>query len=169
MFSTDNELLEVVDEYDRIIDIAARRQIHAEGLMHRAVYIFLFNEAGAIYVQRRSADKDRHPLTLDSSAAGHVDPGESYRVAATRELLEELGVTGALTEQLKIAASTLTDNEHVVLYTIVSSVEPRPNPEEILSGEFVAADELTRRMESRPEDYVPAFLLLWRRFQGIAR
>ena len=87
--------------------------------MHRAVHIFVFNEAGEIYVQRRSEAKDRHPGKLDSSAAGHVDPGESYHETAMRELREEIGIKRTLEEVFRVQASEITDHEHVVLFTII--------------------------------------------------
>ncbi|MEI8183295.1 MAG: NUDIX domain-containing protein [Desulfomonile sp.] len=77
-YSTDSEILETVGAADRVTGQATRREIHDKGLLHRAVHIFVFNSSGEIFVQRRAGHKDRHPLKLDSSAAGHVDPGESY-------------------------------------------------------------------------------------------
>jgi isopentenyl-diphosphate Delta-isomerase len=164
MHSTDNEILEVVDSYDNVIGTATRAQIHRNGLKHRAVHIFVFNTAGAVYVQRRSASKDRHPLKLDSSAAGHVDPGETYRETAERELQEELSINAALGEILKISASERTDNEHVVLFTAVTDQEPKPNLDEIVSGQFMSREELTASMKENLDDFVPAFIILWEEF-----
>ncbi|HMK35138.1 MAG TPA: NUDIX domain-containing protein, partial [Desulfomonilaceae bacterium] len=104
MHSTDDEILEVVDSGNNVIGTATRAEIHRKGLFHRAVHIFVFNERGDLYVQRRSASKDRHPLKLDSSAAGHVDPGETYHETALRELEEELSIRAPVQEILKISA-----------------------------------------------------------------
>jgi isopentenyl-diphosphate delta-isomerase type 1 len=164
-FSTDNELLDVVDSEDRVIGQATRAEIHRNGLLHRAVHLFLFNAYGDIFVQRRSALKDRHPLKLDSSAAGHVDAGEAYDRTAVRELEEELGIVATPTEVLRVRACPETDGEHVVLYEVRSSVAPRPNPEEIVWGGFMNPEELTRSMETNPDDFVPAFVLLWTEFR----
>jgi isopentenyl-diphosphate Delta-isomerase len=158
------EILEITDENDNVIGRAPRAEIHERGLIHRAVHIFVFDGEGRIYVQRRSASKDRHPLKLDSSAAGHVDPGESYKEAGLRELVEELAVEAPLTDVLKIPACPLTDNEHVVLFETVSRTMPNPNPEEIVDGEFMTPVELTRRMQADPDDFVPAFILLWEKY-----
>jgi isopentenyl-diphosphate Delta-isomerase len=164
MHSTDNEILEVVDDEDRVIGTATRAEIHRLGLLHRAVHIFVFNESDEIYVQRRSASKDRHPLRLDSSAAGHVDPGESYDTTAARELAEELGIQAPVSKVLWVKASPATDNEHVALFTAFSNADPLPNPEEVLSGSFMTRGTLTRLMEEKREDFVPAFVLLWHEF-----
>jgi isopentenyl-diphosphate Delta-isomerase len=166
MADTDQEILEVVDADDRVVGHAARSEIHRRGLLHRAVHVFVFDSQGNIYVQRRSASKDRHPLKLDSSAAGHVDPGESYRETAYRELEEELGIRSELEEVLRVPASAVTDNEHVVLFTAVTGAKPVPNFEEILDGRFLEAHLLTKIMAEDPEDFVPAFRMLWKEFLG---
>ncbi len=164
MHSTDNEILEVVDSDDRVLRTATRAEIHKNMLQHRAVHIFVFNSSGDMYVQRRASSKDRHPLKLDSSAAGHVDPGETYRETAERELQEELGIRAGLLEILKVSACELTDNEHVVLFSAVTDDEPNPNAEEILWGRFMCREDLSRLMQENPGDFVPAFILLWEEF-----
>lgn len=162
--STDNEILEIVDADDHVVGTACRAEIHRKNLMHRAVHLFVFNPNGEVYVQRRSASKDRHPRKLDSSAAGHVDPDESYETTAIRELKEELGIVAEVTEVLRISACPMTDNEHVVLYMVVTDSEPIPNPDEVESGEFMAPERLTTLMERGPADFVPAFVLLWKEY-----
>ena len=126
--------------------------------------MFLFNASGQIYVQRRSTSKDRHPLRLDSSAAGHVDPGESYETTAARELAEELGISTPVIKVLWIKASAATDNEHVALFRGSTDAEPVPDPDEVLSGGFMSPVDLTKLMEEQSEDFVPAFIMLWREF-----
>jgi isopentenyl-diphosphate delta-isomerase type 1 len=162
--ATDNEILEIVDEDDHVIGTATRAEIHRKGLLHRSVHLFIFNSSGSMYVQRRSAVKDRHPLKLDSSAAGHVDPGESYATTAVRELEEELGIRAEIHEILRLRACPETDNEHVVLFEGVTDSEPIPDKDEIASGEFVPVEKLTSVMDENPEDFVPAFVLLWREY-----
>src|SRR5512143_213495 len=116
MYSTDNDILEIVDSGDKVIGSATRGEIHRMGFLHRAVHMFVFNPAGEVYIQRRSRTKDRHPGKLDSSAAGHVDPGETYAETAIRELQEELGIRAEVKEILRVPASEQTDNEHVALF-----------------------------------------------------
>lgn len=161
-YSTDNDILEIVDAEDTVIGTATRSEIHRKGLMHRAAHVFVFNDLGEIYVQRRSASKDKHPLKLDSSAAGHVDPGETYQQTAVRELHEELGIEAEVQEIFRVSASEITDNEHVALFRVVTQQEPTPCPDEIVWGAFMSPDRLTRIMQDEPGDFVPAFVMLWR-------
>jgi isopentenyl-diphosphate delta-isomerase type 1 len=164
MYSTDNEILEIVDSNDKVIGTGTRSEIHRLGLSHRAVHLFVFNAPGQVYVQRRSLSKDRHPGKLDSSAAGHVDPGETYKETAVRELREELGIEAEVTEILKVAACEQTDNEHVVLFSVQTDSGPVPNIEEIQWGGFMSCERVFELMDQSPEDFVPAFILLWRKF-----
>ncbi len=156
-----SEILDVVDMDDKVVGQATRGEIHEKGLIHRAVHVFLFNSMGAIYIQRRSKWKDRYPLKLDSSAAGHVDSGETYNEAARRELQEELGIMADLAEILKVQACPETDNESVVLFEAHSDAPPVPDPEEICNGEFISPGELSELMKNDCDDFVPAFILLW--------
>ncbi|MEW6351714.1 MAG: NUDIX domain-containing protein [Thermodesulfobacteriota bacterium] len=158
---TDHEILEFVDTNDRVLGTAIRREIHESGLMHRAVHVFLYNGRGEIYVQRRSSIKDRFPDRLDSSAAGHVEPGEPYEAAAVRELEEELGIVTEVEEILRTGPSEVTDNEHVVLYRARSGQAPVPDPDEVQWGSFMTPESLTVLMDSQPDDFVPSFIHLW--------
>jgi len=90
--SVSHELLDVVDENDNVVAVKTRGEIHARGLMHRAVHILLFNSSGELFLQKRSLAKDEQPGKWDSSAAGHVDSGEDYADCARREIGEELGI-----------------------------------------------------------------------------
>jgi isopentenyldiphosphate isomerase len=163
-YDTDHDILEIIDDTDRVIGTATRRDAHARGLMHRAVHVFLFDAEGRVYVQRRSQFKDRHADKLDSSAAGHLEPGESYAAAAGRELSEELGISAQVSEVFRVPASAVTDNELVVLFTARSSAIPAPDAREVSDLLCPFPDELTKWMSSDPDDFVPAFIYLWNRY-----
>ena len=84
------ELLSVVDEHDRVVGYRERGEVHRLGLRHRAVHVMVFNRRGEVFLQKRSLNKDEFPGLWDSSAAGHLAPGEGYAECALRELEEEL-------------------------------------------------------------------------------
>lgn len=83
-----------VDENDRELGIITRKEAHREGLLHRVVVVYVFDEEGNILIQERADGR------LDHSSAGHVDPGETYLEAAMRELGEELGIFNVPLEEL---------------------------------------------------------------------
>jgi len=91
------EIVQIVDQQNNPIDAVPRSVMRAEGLIHRACYILVFNRADELFLQRRTMTKDIYPGYWDIAAGGVVLAGESYEESATRELFEELGITAPLT------------------------------------------------------------------------
>ncbi|MFP3867069.1 MAG: NUDIX hydrolase [Desulfobacteraceae bacterium] len=162
------EKLEVVNRKNLVVGQASRRQIHRLGLMHRSVHIFVFDARGRLYLQRRSAQKDQYPGHWDSSAAGHVDPGESYETCARRELWEELRLQPRLYWLARIPASAHTGWEHVDFYACRAETEPRPNPEEIEAGDFFTIAEIERWLHDPNVKIAPGFRGLFALWQNLA-
>ena len=104
------DIFDVVNDDDEIIGRELRSVVHARGLLHRAVHVLVYNAAGQLFLQKRSMTKDNDPGLWDSSCSGHVDSGESYAVAAERELMEEIDllVDEPMEELFKIEASAGT-------------------------------------------------------------
>ncbi|MFB6890715.1 NUDIX hydrolase [Kitasatospora sp. NPDC056327] len=91
------ELLDVVDEHDRVTGTAPRGEVYRRGLTHRCVSVLVRDPAGRIFVHRRTATKLFAPGAHDMYVGGVVGAGETYREAAVREAEEELGVSGIVT------------------------------------------------------------------------
>jgi isopentenyldiphosphate isomerase len=91
-----DELVDIVDEHDRVVDVAPRARVRAENLRHRSVAIAVVGSDGRLLVHRRSLGKDVWPGMWDICVGGIVASGETYEVAAARELAEELGVADAV-------------------------------------------------------------------------
>ena len=89
-----DELLDIVNDSDEVTGQAMRSVVHQQGLWHRGVHVFLFNEQGEMLIQKRSADRANSPSLWDCSVSEHVKAGESYLEAAMRGLKEEMGVEG---------------------------------------------------------------------------
>ncbi len=90
------ELVDVVDEHDRVLRVVTRRQMRADRLRHRAVFIAVQHSDGRLLVHQRSFDKDVRPGAWDIAVGGVVAAGEDYDEAAVRELAEEIGVVGVV-------------------------------------------------------------------------
>jgi isopentenyl-diphosphate Delta-isomerase len=105
-----NEVI-VVNENDEVIGTMPKKEAHKNGTLHRISVVYVKNTKGEILVQHRADG------FLDHSAAGHVDPGESYEEAAKRELREELGIKDA---GLKFIGHGVTKNETYPSGTVAS-------------------------------------------------
>ncbi|MFM8285962.1 MAG: GNAT family N-acetyltransferase [Planctomycetaceae bacterium] len=141
------ELFDVCDEHDRVIDTLPRSVVHARGLWHRAVHVFVFNSRGELLLQLRSQHKDEAPLQYTSSASGHLNAGEDYATAAPRELQEELGISAELEFVVKLPASPETAREHTVLYQAVCDEALHPDPYEIAEVSFHPLPEVAAMLD----------------------
>ena len=92
MSDPQNEQVQIVDENNLEIAAVSRSLMREQNLIHRASYILVFNNAGLLYVQKRTMNKDVYPGFYDVAAGGVVLAGESYEDAAERELEEEIGL-----------------------------------------------------------------------------
>ena len=163
------EWLEVVDDNDRVVGKERRGIIHAHGLKHRSAQILVFNSAGELFLQKRSCNKDEFPGLWDSSAAGHVDPGENYIDCARRELAEELGITApeALEPLFRFPASEDTGWEHCSVFRCRWDGPLQLQEEEVEDGKWLSAQEMTRWVEESSPALTPAIQKIWRRLQSI--
>lgn len=156
------EELEVFDQKNRLVGRASRPMIHRLGLIHRSVHIFVFDYQARLYLQKRQDNKDKYPGHWDSSAAGHVDPGEDYLTCAQRELWEELRIKAELEWRLRITASAVTGWEHLDFYVCQSDSPPQPDRAEIAYGTFCTPAAVERLLNTPGAAITPALRFLWR-------
>ena len=81
------EKLDIYDEYMNKIGTENRDIVHQQGLWHKTVHCWMYDEAGNVYFQIR-ADSGK----LYTTASGHVLAGETVRDAFRREIREEIGI-----------------------------------------------------------------------------
>lgn len=87
------EYLDVLDEKGNITGIVkTREEVHKKGYWHRAINVFIINHQNQLLIQKRAANKKKHPNLWDYSCAGHLGRGESSVLGAIREIEEELGI-----------------------------------------------------------------------------
>ena len=159
------EIFDVVDAQDHVTGQLSRHEVHRQKLLHRAVHIFVFNQRGEVFLQRRSRWKDVHPRRWDSSAAGHVNAGQTYHETAPRELEEELGVSAPVEEIGALEATAATGWEHVRLYRAQHDGPFKLHPAEIETGGFFTVEQIDRWTTARPEDFAGGFVECWRVFK----
>lgn len=166
---TELELICHVDEKDRILGACLRGEAHRLGLRHRSVHILVFNSQGHLFLQQRSSSKDVNPDLWDTSAAGHVDFGESYGDSARRELVEELGIKHADTLQplFKLEASEQTGWEFVQVYKLSFDGELQLELGEIEEGRWFNLSELENWIANGGVGLTESFKMLWRHYESL--
>ncbi len=158
------EIYDVVDEQDRVIGRASRKECHQKQLIHRIVHILILRSDGMLVLQKRSPRMDTYPNCITSSAAGHVAAGETYANAATRELEEELGLLARLQEVGFVRSYTPEHMVNVMTFTGASDGPFRPSAEaaELV---FLKPKEIEKQIAKNPGRFTPAFRAAFAAFQ----
>ena len=168
----DDEVFELVNEQDEVIGQEYRGIVHRKGLLHRAVYCWVFNPEGDVLIQRRSPLKKIGANQWDLSVAEHLQPGEDYLTAVVRGLSEELGintetseVAGPLqpTHRRELHQGEFHDVELVRSYRL----EGWPDGVELTDGEvaevkWISLEKLQEEVSKEPEKFT-----LWLREEGV--
>ncbi|MDT3397510.1 NUDIX domain-containing protein [Streptomyces sp. B1866] len=143
-----DELLDVVDERDRVVGQARRADAMARRLRHRCVFVLARDAAGRVFVHRRTARKIVFPSLYDMFVGGVVGAGESYDAAALREAEEELGVSGLPAPEplFTFLYDTPEHSWFCAVYEVRCALPVRPQPEEIAWHAFLTEEELRERL-----------------------
>ncbi len=138
------EWFPLLDEQGNVIGKATRQECHnGSRLLHPVVHLHLMNEAGELYLQKRSMTKDIQPGKWDTAVGGHVDYGETIEEALRREVREELGVTD-FTPMPTLSYIFDSDRERETVYAFhaIYAGEIHIDPVEIDEGRFWSFDEI---------------------------
>jgi isopentenyl-diphosphate Delta-isomerase len=159
----EDEVFELVNENDEVIGREHRGIVHRSGLLHRAVYAWVFNPAGELLIQRRSPLKKIGANQWDLSVAEHLQPTEDYLTAVVRGLGEELGiqtevveVAGPLqpTHKRELHQGEFHDVELVRSYKLDRwKGEVKLVDGEVSEIRWVALDELKKEISTEPEKF----------------
>jgi isopentenyldiphosphate isomerase len=118
-------------------------------------------------IHKRSATKEEFPSVWTSSCSGHVSAGETYDETAPREMFEELGIEAAVIPIRKFDACPETSHEFTMLYTANSDDPILPDAQEMTEIRWMKLAEIDEWTQRAPEDFSPAFLLLFKAFRGL--
>ena len=144
----EEEVVDVVDEQDRVIGQATRAEVREGGLRHRAVYILVFNSSGQLFVHRRTATKDVYPSRFDVAVGGVVGAGEDYEESAAREITEELGIENVrLQRVVSLRFEEGKNRVNGMVYSCTWDGPVRLQAEEIESGEWLDLDVVAERTQ----------------------
>lgn len=156
----------LVNEDDQFLGTAEKYRAHAEGWLHRAFSIFVFDEQGRLLLQQRTEDKYHSGGLWSNTCCSHPRPGESSLDAAHRRLPEELGFDASVTPAFRKTyhlpvGNGLVEHElnHVFLGT-VTNPDVRPSADEVADWTWVEPSDLREDVEAHPDRYTAWFRLL---------
>ncbi|MFR9800256.1 NUDIX domain-containing protein [Streptomyces sp. MS06] len=161
------EILDIVDDQDRVVGQAPRGRVYAEGLRHRCVFVQARDAAGRLFVHRRTPTKLVFPSRYDMFVGGVVGAGETYDEAALREAEEELGVSGL--PRPEFLFKFLYDDGAGLgwwssVYRVRCELPVRPQVEEVAWHAFLPEEEVEARLDQWA--WVPDGLAAYRRLRA---
>jgi isopentenyldiphosphate isomerase len=139
-----------------------RTEVHAQGLWHRSVHIYLFRAKTGqieILVHLRSKNKDLCPNKWDTRFGGHVKAGETIAEAVGGELHEEIGlrvepdklIQG---ETYKHDGGTNREFNPVYYYRFDGSTDSlKFNDGEVQKIRWMTEDEIKYAFHTEPENW----------------
>ncbi|WP_181311537.1 NUDIX hydrolase [Nocardioides campestrisoli] len=129
-------------------EAADRARVRRDNLRHAATHVVVRNSDGLVYVHRRTATKDLYPGLYDFTAGGVLQAGEDPLLSATREVEEELGVSGARLVPL-FEADYADDRARFHAYCFVCLWDGpiRWQPAEVAWGQWVTPARLLEMLD----------------------
>jgi 8-oxo-dGTP pyrophosphatase MutT (NUDIX family) len=164
--SAADELLDIVDEDDRVVGQSPRGEAYARGLRHRCAFILVRDADERIFVHRRTPTKLVFPSLYDMFVGGVVGAGETYDDAALREAEEELGVSGLPRPEPLFKFLYDDGAGHSwwsAVYQVRCDLPVSPQAEEVAWHAFLPQDEVERRLSEW--EWVPDGLAAYRRLE----
>ena len=148
----------LVDEEDREIGVCDKTRAHAEGRLHRAFSVFLFNTAGEWLLQKRTENKYHSGGLWSNTCCSHPRPGESVLEAARRRLEQELGLGADLHEAFTFVYKTQFPNdlyEHELDHVLFGRYDGDPvaDPSEVADWRWVPPKQLQEEIAKTPERF----------------
>lgn len=169
--AADSEALILVDECDREVGHLDKARCHqGRGVLHRAFSLLIFNEAGELLLQQRSASKRLWPLFWSNSCCSHPRRAETMEEAIHRRLYEELGLRCPLQFLFKFQYQAQFDEagaeqELCSVFAGHTSAPVRADPGEILAWRWISPEDLQAELADprAAATFTPWFLMEWAR------
>ncbi len=149
-----SELLDVVDENDNVIGKATREECHSKRLIHRCAFVLVFNSRGEVLILKRSANTDKYS-GFYGIVGEHVKAGESYEVAASRGVKEELGVDIDLEYLVKIPAFSEEEKQIGAIFKGLYNGSFHSDPSEVEKVMFYPLEQLLEKYHNKEIQVTP--------------
>ena len=153
------EQVVLVNEKDEVQGTLGKLEAHEKGLLHQAISIVLFNEAGEILLQQRAANKYHWANIWSNTVCTHPRLNESHQTAAERRLYEELGFNTPLSNIFSFIykatdeESGLIEHEFDHVFTGKYNGKIPFNPDEVQAVKWIKPNDLLVDIKQNPEKY----------------
>lgn len=148
----------LVNEIDQVIGQMEKLNAHQQGLLHRALSVFVFNDENQLLLQQRAFDKYHSRGLWSNTCCSHPFPGEDVIDAGERRLMEEMGMHCSLEPAFHFTYKAeledgLVENEFDHVLVGRSNSEPVINQEEVFAFKWISMEELIFDIQQHPDQY----------------
>lgn len=160
-----NDTKELVDYFDKsgsIIGTCTRKEADDNNYIYPNVIVFIFTPDGRVWIQKRSLQKRHYPGIWDTSACGALAHDENPKIAAQRELMEEMNIACELTLVEKFINVFPSEDKSFersrMSFIFIGTSDKIPSGNEEV--EAVAAwdiEDLLEEITKNPDGFVPSF------------
>ncbi|KIO75033.1 isopentenyl-diphosphate delta-isomerase [Pedobacter lusitanus] len=166
------EYVSLVDRQDNETGIMEKMAAHQQGLLHRALSVFIFNDRKEFLLQRRAAAKYHSPLLWTNACCSHPRPGEVLIDAANRRLMEEMNMTSDLSHQFSFIYKAefengLTEHELDHVFFGRANLSPVPDPDEVSDWKYLSLAAVEKDIALHPDQYTAWFKLILPKVKAI--
>jgi 8-oxo-dGTP pyrophosphatase MutT (NUDIX family) len=161
-----DELVERVDGLDRAVGVVGRREAIRERWLHRIATTVCRDPEGRVLVYRRPDHASRFAGCHEVMFGGAVGVGESYELAAARELVEELGVVTPVRFLFKFRCDGAISPYWLGVHEAVISGEVAADPREVAWYGWMTPERLALVVRTWP--FVPDGQEAYRRYLALS-
>lgn len=159
LMAANKPLISIADESDKVVSSCLRGTPLKFGRFPMIASVLLFNSKGNLIMQKIAAHK-RWGGLWTYSAAGHVDAGETYKMAAKRELKEEIGIDADIKRE--VANFPVIREGRQIAFHHVFEVHSDdiivPDKQEVAEIREISLVDLQKEIKQNPEQFFDAFL-----------
>lgn len=163
----------LVDLNDHPAGTSDKLEAHRQGLLHRSVSVFLFNQKGEWLLQRRTAFKYHSGGLWSNTCCTHPYPDEAPEEAAGRRLSEEMGLRCPLKKLFSFSYRTpldhgLIEHEYDHVFAGLTNDLPDVDPTEVWDWKYLSPAMIRFDIQTHPERYAFWFRAVWGRVLSVA-
>ncbi len=153
----------LVNEDNEALGTAEKLRAHTEGWLHRALSVFVFDEAGRLLLQQRADGKYHSGGLWSNTCCSHPFPNESPKIAARRRLHEEMGFSCSLTPAFHFTYRApvgvrLTEHEYDHVFVgVVDEAAIQPDASEVADWTWTSPASLRADVATHPDRYTVWF------------
>ena len=159
------EIIICVDEKDKELGYIEKMDAHINGVLHRALSVFIFNEKNELLLQKRYSGKYHSPSLWTNTCCTHPNKNEDTAYAAKRRLQEEMGFSCDLKEVFSFIYYIKFDNnliehefDHVFFGKYNGSINFNTN--EVENYKWISLNELKKDIKLNPQIYTFWFIYI---------